>query len=142
MGHAAGSGLHSGKLLPNCLQARHGDEPVAKGLELCLPAVDGTSLTTQYVGVDACTNKGQNGGLYCDKGGVATKPFPDRPLCVEGTGAVQAVNKAGKTVAFCQTTLPGDEAMVIPTAVDGTVTIAVPGPNYWAATASQYVLFP
>lgn len=30
--------------------------------------------------------------------------------------------------------------MVIPTAVDGTVTIAVPGPDYWASTASQYVI--
>ncbi|KAK0715030.1 hypothetical protein B0H67DRAFT_644825 [Lasiosphaeris hirsuta] len=82
-----------------------------------------------------------NGGLYCNNG-VAEKPFPDAPYCVDGTGTVQAVNKCGKVVSFCQTVLPGDEAMVIPTDVMGTTTIAVPGISYWDKTAAHYYINP
>ena len=78
----------------------------------------------------------QYGGLYCN-GGKAEKPFDNSPYCVEGTGAVKAVNKAGSIVSFCQTVLPGNEAMIIPTDVTDTVTLAVPGPDYWAGTAAQ-----
>ncbi len=56
---------------------------------------------------------------------------------MDGTGAVKAVNKAGSIVSFCQTVLPGNEAMIIPTDVTDTVTLAVPGPDYWAGTAAQ-----
>lgn len=83
----------------------------------------------------------QNGGLYCNNG-VAEKPFPDQPYCVDGTGTVQVVNKAGKIVSFCQTVLPGDEAMVIPTDITGTKTIAVPGITYWDKTAAHYYINP
>ncbi len=51
---------------------------------------------------------------------------------------MQAVNKAGKPVAFCQTVLPGNEAMLIPTLVEELSTLAVPGTSYWCATAAQY----
>lgn len=56
---------------------------------------------------------------------------------MDGTGTVQVVNKVGKIVSFCQTVLPGDEAMVIPTDVTGTKVIAVPGIDYWDKTAAQ-----
>jgi hypothetical protein len=78
----------------------------------------------------------QYGGLYCN-GGTAEKPFPNRPYCVDGTGTVKAVNRAGSIVSFCQTVLPGNEAMIIPTDVDDVATLAVPGPDYWAGTAAQ-----
>lgn len=48
------------------------------------------------------------------------------------------MNKAGKSVAFCQTVLPGNEAMLIPTLVEELSTLAVPGMSYWCETAAQY----
>lgn len=78
-----------------------------------------------------------DGGLYCDHDGNIKEPFPDKPYCVDGTGTVEAVNKAGDVVSFCQTVLPGEENMIIPTDVHDTATIAVPGPSYWDSTASQ-----
>lgn len=48
------------------------------------------------------------------------------------------VNKVGKKCSFCQTVLPGNEAMLIPTVVDGsTTTLAVPDPDYWDSTSAQ-----
>jgi hypothetical protein len=79
----------------------------------------------------------QNGGLYCDKNGNIKKPFPDKPNCVPGTGAVKAVNKCGKKMSWCQTVLPGREDMIIPTLVSDSATLAVPGPSYWGSTAAQ-----
>lgn len=49
-------------------------------------------------------------------------------------------NDAGGVVSFCQTVLPGNEAMLIPTRVEDRADLAVPGPAYWASTAAQYVL--
>lgn len=46
-------------------------------------------------------------------------------------------NKCGSEVAFCQTVLPGNEAMLIPTLVQELATLAVPGPSYWCETAAQ-----
>ena len=79
----------------------------------------------------------QNGGLYCDSNGEAQKPFKDSPYCVDGTGSINAVNEAGSKVSFCQTVLPGHEAMLIPTVVDSSAVLAVPDPSYWASTAAQ-----
>lgn len=47
---------------------------------------------------------------------------------------------ASANVAFCQTVLPGNEAMLIPTNIkDGkTKAIAVPGSNYWAQTSAHF----
>ncbi|KKY37519.1 putative sun domain protein [Diaporthe ampelina] len=83
-----------------------------------------------------------DGGLYCDESGKIVKPFPDQPYCVQGVGSVKAVNKCGKVVAFCQTVLPGNEAMLIPTRVTDSATIAVPGPSYWDSTASHFYINP
>jgi hypothetical protein len=80
----------------------------------------------------------QDGGLYCD-GGQPVKPFPDQPYCVDGTGAVSGQNQCSEVVSFCQTVLPGNEAMLIPTDIQPgqTVVLAVPGPSYWDGTAAQ-----
>lgn len=78
-----------------------------------------------------------DGGVYCNKNGEVEKPFPEKPYCVDGTGTVKAKNKAGKALSFCQTVLPGNEAMLIPTVVDSSATLAVPDPSYWCSTSSQ-----
>lgn len=52
---------------------------------------------------------------------------------------MEAVNKCGSKLSFCQTVLPGNEAMLIPTLVESKATIAVPDESYWAGTAAQYV---
>ncbi|KAK4186867.1 hypothetical protein QBC35DRAFT_252166 [Podospora australis] len=77
------------------------------------------------------------GGLFCNRGKLE-QPFKQKPLCVDGTGAVKAVNKAGSVVSFCQTVLPGNEAMLIPTDVTDSATLAIPGPDYWAGTSAHY----
>ncbi|KAM3501903.1 hypothetical protein MY10362_005225 [Beauveria mimosiformis] len=79
-----------------------------------------------------------NGGLYCDNDGVIQKPFEGKPNCVHGTGAVKAVNKCSGTMSFCQTVLPGNEAMLIPTVVNSISTLAVPDTSYWQSTAAHY----
>ncbi|KAI5959966.1 hypothetical protein CANMA_004066 [Candida margitis] len=85
-----------------------------------------------------------DGGLYCNSDGSTSKPFGDRSLCVDGEGTVSVVNKASKDCAFCQTVLPGNEAMLIPTNVESgdEQTLAVPGPEYYAGTAAHYYVNP
>lgn len=83
-----------------------------------------------------------NGGLYCDESGEISKPFPNKPYCVEGTGTVKAVNKCGKKMSWCQTVLPGNEAMLIPTEVSDMATLAVPDPSYWESTAAHFYINP
>lgn len=58
---------------------------------------------------------------------------------MDGTGSVSCTNKASRQVAFCQTVLPGNEAMLIPTSIEDAAELTVPGPDYWAGTAAQYV---
>ncbi|SCU91640.1 LAME_0E13278g1_1 [Lachancea meyersii CBS 8951] len=86
----------------------------------------------------------QYGGLYCDENGNLQKPISQNDYCYDGKGTVQAKNNAGSGVAFCQTVLPGNEEMLIPTLVDsGSVeTLAVPGTDYWAKTAAHYYVNP
>lgn len=79
-----------------------------------------------------------DGGMYCDESGEITKPYPDREYCADGVGNVAAVNQCGSVVSFCQTVLPGNEAMLIPTSVQDTAVIAVPGTSYWDSTAAHY----
>lgn len=43
-------------------------------------------------------------------------------------------------VSFCQTVLPGNEAMLIPTEVYDTATLANPGTDYWCKTAAHYYI--
>lgn len=85
-------------------------------------------------------SESQNGGLYCGDDGAVSKPFTEKDYCVDGTGTISVDNKAGSDVAFCQTVLPGNEAMLIPTNIGGgnTRTIAVPDADYWASTAAHY----
>ncbi|KAI5865057.1 beta-glucosidase-domain-containing protein [Durotheca rogersii] len=78
------------------------------------------------------------GGIYCNDDGEIEVPFEDKPWCVDGTGTVEAVNKAGKIVSFCQTSLPGYEDMIIPTDVVSTATLAVPDISYWDRTAAHF----
>lgn len=81
----------------------------------------------------------KDGGLFCDSNGEISKPFPNKPYCTKGTNALGAQNLCSGSVAFCQTVLPGNEAMLIPTAVDSWSQLAVPDPSYWASTAAQFV---
>ncbi|KAI1807640.1 beta-glucosidase-domain-containing protein [Daldinia bambusicola] len=80
------------------------------------------------------------GGVYCNDDGEIEVPFKNKAWCVDGTGTVEAVNKAGKVVSFCQTCLPGYEDMIIPTDVYDTATIAVPDMSYWDSTAAHYYI--
>lgn len=66
-----------------------------------------------------------------------SKPFPNKPNCVKGTGTVEVVNKCGKNLAWCQTVFPGNEAMLIPTLVETIATLAVPDENYFHNTGAQ-----
>jgi hypothetical protein len=50
---------------------------------------------------------------------------------------VEAVNRCGDVVSICQTVLPGNEAMLIPTLVESVATLAVPDTSYWCGTAAQ-----
>ncbi|TQV98705.1 hypothetical protein V2A60_007588 [Cordyceps javanica] len=81
-----------------------------------------------------------NGGLYCDHDGIIRKPFEGQPNCVPGTGSIKAVNKCSQKLSYCQTVLPGNEAMLIPTVVDSISTLAVPGTSYWQSTAAHYYI--
>ncbi|KAL2869354.1 SUN domain-containing protein [Aspergillus lucknowensis] len=83
-----------------------------------------------------------NGGLYCNEDGVIEKPFPSKPYCQDGTGAVEAVNRCSDIVSICQTVLPGNEAMLIPTLVKSVATLAVPDLSYWCETAAHYYINP
>ncbi|KAN0104958.1 Beta-glucosidase (SUN family) domain containing protein [Hyaloscypha variabilis] len=81
-----------------------------------------------------------DGGLYCDSNGNMQKGFPDQPYCEPGTGTVEAQNTCSEDVAFCQTVLPGNEAMLIPTQVGGNSVeiLAVPGPDYWIESSAHF----
>ncbi|CAI5758692.1 unnamed protein product [Candida verbasci] len=82
-----------------------------------------------------------NGGLKCNSDGSVSKSF-DRPYCKDGKKTVSVKNKSGKEVSFCQTVLPGNEAMLIPTGIQGNSeqVLAVPGTDYWASTAAHYYI--
>jgi hypothetical protein len=86
----------------------------------------------------------QYGGLFCDSNGNLNTPFPNEPYCKDGVGTVQVNNLCSDSIAVCQTVLPGNEAMLIPTNVDGgsSQVIAVPDPSYWASTAAHYYVNP
>ncbi|KAL2443542.1 putative secreted beta-glucosidase adg3 [Exophiala dermatitidis] len=86
--------------------------------------------------------KSMNGGLYCDEDGNIQKPFPDRPYCEETPNNIGVVNNAGSHVSFCQTVLPGNEAMLIPTLVGESANLAVPDTKYWCGTAAHYYINP
>ena len=84
----------------------------------------------------------QNGGLYCNEDGEIEKPFPKKDYCADGTGYARVNNTCGGVISFCQTVLPGNEAMLIPTEVHAGMSevIAVPDPSYWVSTAAHYYI--
>ncbi|CAI8510257.1 hypothetical protein CAS74_002740 [Pichia kudriavzevii] len=86
----------------------------------------------------------QDGGLYCNEDGELSKPISNNDYCYKGKGTAQAINKTGQNVAFCQTVLPGNEEMLIPTDVSAGSSndLAVPGTDYWAKTASHFYINP
>ncbi|KAJ9601923.1 hypothetical protein H2200_013593 [Cladophialophora chaetospira] len=86
--------------------------------------------------------KSMNGGLYCDNSGNIQKPFPDKPYCQSTSSNIGVQNNAGGVVAFCQTVLPGNEAMLIPTSITSYASLAVPDPDYWCETAAHYYINP
>ncbi|KAH6856439.1 hypothetical protein B0I37DRAFT_75947 [Chaetomium sp. MPI-CAGE-AT-0009] len=112
------------------------DEPCEDGKWCPVACVPGKVMAQWKPHTKQVYPESMYGGIYCN-GGEIDKPF-DGPYCVDGTGAVKAVNKAGKIVSFCQTVLPGNEAMIIPTDVTDTATLAVPGPDYWEGTSAHY----
>ncbi|KAK1836494.1 hypothetical protein QBC39DRAFT_247896 [Podospora conica] len=121
--------------------AMAGDIECKDGMYCPIACVSGKVMAQWKEGTKYTYPESMYGGLKCNNG-VAEKPFADKPYCVDGTGAVKAVNKCGSVVSFCQTVLPGDEAMVIPTDVDDAKTLAVPGISYWAQTAAHYYINP
>jgi hypothetical protein len=86
----------------------------------------------------------QQGGLFCDSNGQLSKPISSNDYCYKGKGTAKVVNEANSNVAFCQTVLPGNEAMLIPTDVSpgSSNDLAVPGTDYWASTASHFYINP
>ena len=126
------------KLLPVCLSSWTSlDAMGSKGHCIYLPSLDGESS-------DQCangSNKLQNGGLYCDSNGQISKPFPDKPYCQSTATNIGAVNNAGGVVSFCQTVLPGNEAMLIPTEVNDYATLVVPGTDYWGESITDVAMF-
>ncbi|CAK7246229.1 MAG: hypothetical protein STHCBS139747_007853 [Sporothrix thermara] len=105
----------------------------------CVP---GKVMAQWKPGTSYVTGESTLGGLYCGSDGTPVKSFTDQPYCVDGTGTITAVNQCGSVVSFCQTVLPGNEAMLIPTDVTGSSVLAVPGPTYWDGTAAHYYINP
>ncbi|OAA47683.1 SUN domain-containing protein [Metarhizium rileyi] len=83
-----------------------------------------------------------NGGLFCDKNGNIEKPFPDKPNCVPTPPIVKVINKCKGEMSLCQTVLPGNEAMLIPTLVKSEAAIAVPDTSYWQNTGAHFYVNP
>ncbi|PHH80989.1 hypothetical protein CDD82_1408 [Ophiocordyceps australis] len=83
-----------------------------------------------------------NGGLFCDQNGQVHKPFPSEPYCKPGTGSVKVINKCQGQMSWCQTVLPGNEAMLIPTVVEDEAVLAVPGVDYWSSTSAHFYVNP
>ena len=111
-------------------------------VELYLSGIYGEPFPIRYVPLRSETlTIPQAGGLFCDGDGRPHKAFDDKPYCVDGTGTVSAVNQCGKPLSICQTVLPGNEAMLIPTIAPagGSAVLAVPDTSYWCGTAAQYV---
>lgn len=125
--------------------AMHDDQPCAPGT-WCPYACPPGQVMAQWdpAATDYSYPLSQHGGLFCDPEGRLHTPMNGEPLCVDGAGSIVARNLAGSPVAMCQTVLPGNEEMLIPTEVGpgGTQTLAVPDPSYWASTAAHFYVNP
>ncbi|GMF02255.1 unnamed protein product [Ambrosiozyma monospora] len=84
-----------------------------------------------------------DGGFYCNQGKLE-KHVATNKVCYPGKGTASIYNGCSKNVAVCQTVLPGNEAMLIPTNVNASSSqsLAVPGTDYWAGTASHFYINP
>lgn len=98
------------------------------------------SSVTSYQGYPSS----MRGGIYCDSNGKIQLKNSGKGYCYEGKGTLSVDNQLSSNVAFCQTVLPGNEEMLIPTNVDSgsTQVLAVPGTEYWAETAAHYYVNP
>lgn len=118
------------------------DQPCMPGTYCPYACPSGQVMAQWKKGSTYATTERMAGGLFCGLDGKITKPFTDKPLCVNGVGSVKAVNKVGKVTSFCQTVLPGNEDMIIPNDVFAELTLAVPDPSYWDSTASHFYINP
>lgn len=107
-----------------------------------IACVSGKVMAQWKPGTTYTYPESMDGGLYCGDDGTPVKSFEEQPYCVDGTGSVSAVNNCGSVVSFCQTVLPGDEGMYIPTDVTSSAVLAVPDPTYWDSTAAHYYINP
>ncbi|KAL6935637.1 uncharacterized protein HGUI_02474 [Hanseniaspora guilliermondii] len=98
------------------------------------------SSVTSYEGYPSS----MRGGIYCSKNGEIQLKNQGKGYCYNGKGTVSVNNEMSSNVAFCQTVLPGNEEMLIPTNVDSgsSQVLAVPGTEYWAKTAAHYYINP
>jgi len=142
MGDEPESTLSTGELLPVCMSSWPGVDamgPVSDIIHLSPVYGKWWRLSSPLVNV---ANATQNGGLYCDENGNIQKPFPAKPYCQATTAVIGVQNNAGTVVSFCQTVLPGNEAMLIPTSVESWSQLAVPDTSYWCETAAHYYINP
>ena len=84
------------------------------------------------------------GGIFCSSSGEIQLKNQGKGYCYNGKGTVSVNNILNSNVAFCQTVLPGNEEMLIPTNVESgsSQVLAVPGTEYWAKTAAHYYVNP
>lgn len=124
--------------------AMHYDQPCTPGTWCPYACKPGQLMAQWDSEITSYTYPGsQYGGLYCQDNGTLKTPFPEKDYCYPGKGTVTAVNNAGGgSVAFCQTVLPGNEEMLIPTLVESSEVLAVPGTEYWAGTSAHYYINP
>ncbi|KAH8197671.1 hypothetical protein TruAng_008175 [Truncatella angustata] len=118
------------------------DQPCTCGSYCPYACPPGQVMAQWKDGSSYATTERMAGGMFCGLDGKPVKPFTGKSLCVDGTGTVEAVNKVGKVVSFCQTVLPGNEDILIPNDVSDTLTLAVPDPSYWDSTASHFYINP
>lgn len=98
------------------------------------------SSVTTYEGYPSS----MRGGIYCSSSGEIQLKNQGKGYCYNGKGTVSVNNQVSSNVAFCQTVLPGNEEMLIPTNVGSgsSQVLAVPGTEYWAKTAAHYYINP
>lgn len=131
------SGLNAG-------WAMHDDQECSPGTWCPFACPPGQLMNQWDPDVTSYTYPGsQWGGLWCNENGELEEKRTGG-CCYSGTGTVVVKNKMGQNSAWCQTVLPGNEEMLIPTNVEanGQATIAVPDTHYWASTASHFYINP
>lgn len=116
---------------------------------MCSYACPAGYLKSQWPSTQGATGQSV-GGLECKDGKLRlTNPKLSTKLCIEGTGGVEARNKAGDVVSICRTDYPGTESETIPVALQAgeTKELACPeAESYFKwnnqPTSAQYYLNP